>query len=180
MKGLFTTLTFLALISSSVFAQKNKKEEITGDYFQIKGSVYEIDMLNEDESKASNVQVIVYQEKEIYVAFFTDEKGIYNFYLPVGFTYEIWFGGSAFVNKKVEVQGAQIPKEKKPRTVPLDMGLFRPIEGFDFPVLNDPFVLMKYDNEADAVGPDMEYTEQRSAELSKYFKKVEKEMKKKK
>lgn len=180
MKGFYSTLALSCFLSLNVLAQKEKKEELSGDYFLLKGKVYQIDMLEDTEDKASDVQVVVYQGKELYVAFFTSGTGAYSFYLPIGHTYEIWFGGSAYVNKKVSIDATQFPKDRKPRTTPLDIGLFRPIEGYDFPLLNDPFVKIKYDPELDQIGPDMDAIAVKSAELAKYFRKIKKESAKKK
>ncbi len=180
MKGIYSTLALLCFCSLNLLAQKEKRDEITGDYFLIKGRVYQVDMLEGTEDKASNVQVVVYQEKELYVAFFTSETGAYSFYLPIGHQYEIWYGGSAFVNKKVHIDATQFPKEKKPRTTPLDMGLFRPIEGYDFPMLNEPMVHISYDPELDQIGANLEAIASKTAELEKYFKKIKKEASKKK
>lgn len=180
MKGIYSALTLLFICSLNLFAQKEKKDDLNGDYFLMKGRVYQVDMLEETEDKASNVQVVVYQEKELYVAFFTNESGAYSFYLPIGHNYEIWFGGAAYVNKKVSIDASQFPKEKKPRTTPLDIGLFRPIDGYDFPMLNEPIVHINYDPELDQIGPDLDAVEGKTAELEKYFKKIKKESGKKK
>lgn len=173
MKKISTTLALLIGFALAIMAQK---KDSNGDHYLIKGSVYHIDMLNEGEIKASNVQVVVYQEKELFVAFFTDEMGNYQFYLPSGHVYEVWFGGSAFVNKKVWIDATQFPVEKKPRTLPLDIGLFRPVDGFDFPMMTEPFVKIGYNPELDQIAPDLEYTEKREMELTKYVNKVKKEV----
>ncbi|MBL0315431.1 MAG: hypothetical protein IPP69_06460 [Flavobacteriales bacterium] len=173
MKNISATLAILLCISVTAFSQK---KDANSDHYLIKGSIYQIDMFNEGEIKASNVQVVVYQEKELFVAFFTDELGNYQFYLPSGHIYEVWYGGSAFVNKKVWIDATQFPIEKKPRTIPLDIGLFRQVEGFDFPILNEPFVRIGYNPELDQIAPDLEYTEKREMELNKYTTKVKKEV----
>lgn len=160
--------------------KKNQKDEINGDYFLIEGKVYSLNLLDGVEDPATQTQVVIYQGKELYVAFYTDNAGLYSFYLPIGFTYEIWYGGSAFVNKKVWIDATQFPREKKPRKIPLDMGLFRPVEGIEFPVLNDAFVRIGYDPETDQIGPDMAYTEKKKVELDKAIKKAKKVLAKKK
>jgi hypothetical protein len=180
MKGIYSTLIFFVVFTLNLIAQKGKKDDITGDYFLMKGRVFEVNMIESAESKASNVQVVVYQEKELYVAFFTNESGEYSFYLPIGHVYEVWFGGAAFVNKKVSIEAAHFPKEKRPRTIPLDMGLFRPVEGYDFPMLNEPMAHIKYDPELDQIGPDLDAIAAKSLEIEKYFKKIKKEESKKK
>ncbi len=179
MKGIFSTSILILLLAIPALSQKSKKEDINGDFYMLKGIVYEIDMLTEVEKKASNAQVVVYQDHELYVAFFTTESGEYDFFLPLGHSYEVWFGGAAFVNKKVAVDATQFPKERKPRTVILDIGLFRPIEGVEFPILNTPFVKISYDAEMDEISPDFEFTARKSEELQKYFVKIKKDLDKK-
>jgi hypothetical protein len=179
MKKLCATLVLVVVCVLSLPAQKNKKEEATGDYFLLKGKVLQLDPIEEKEEDAPNVQVVVYQEKEIYVAFYTEPTGVYEFYLPVGHTYEIWYGGSAYVNKKVAIDATQFPKEKKPRTVLMDMGLFRPVEGYDFPMLNAPYVKVAFDVEANEALADLEYTAALSDEISRLFRKIKKEKGKK-
>ncbi len=179
MKGIFSTSILIILLTISSIAQRSKKDDSNGDYYMLKGSVYEVDMITENEKKASDVQVVVYQDHELFVAFFTDAAGAYEFFLPLGHSYEVWFGGAAFVNKKVAVDATQFPKERKPRTVTLDMGLFRPIEGVEFPMLNTPFVNIRYDAEMDEISPDFEFTGRKTEELNKYFVKIKKDLDKK-
>ena len=181
MKSPFSLLLIFFLFTGDAFGQKVKKEkDVSGDHYLIKGRVFKIDPAAGTEENASNVQVVVYQGSELFVTFFTGEQGDYEFYLPIGFMYEVWYGGSAYVNKKVHIDATQFPKERKPRTVPLDMGLFRPVEKFEFPMLNAPYVKIGYDPELDQIAPDMEYTAKRSAELEKVFKKIKKTKPKKK
>jgi hypothetical protein len=176
MRSFIATLILFSLFVPALSAQKKQKNkgEVSGDHYLIKGTIFQINPLEGTEEKASNVQVVVYQGNELFVAFFTGETGDYEFYLPIGASYEVWYGGSAYVNKKVAIDATQFPKERKPRTVPLDMGLFRPIENVEFPTLNSPFVMIGYDPEFDQIAPDMDYTAKKNMELEKVFKKIKK------
>jgi hypothetical protein len=176
MRNLFATFILLFAFLPGIVAQKNKKNkgEVSGDHYLIKGTIFLINPIEGTEGKASNVQVVVYQGTELFVAFFTGETGDYEFYLPIGHNYEVWYGGSAFVNKKVAIDATQLPKERKPRTILLNMGLFRPIENVEFPTLNSPFVIVSYDPEFDQIAPDMDYTAKKNMELEKVFKKLRK------
>ncbi len=169
---LVVAITLLLAIKSQ--ANSGDKKEISGDHFLVKGKVYEVDMLEGTEMAAVTAQVVVYQEKEIYVAFFTEKDGLYEFYLPIGHTYEIWFGGSAFINKKVQVDSNLMSGGKKPQKLDLDIGLFRPMDNEEFPLLNEPFVIIAYDEEMAALIPDLEYTEEKAVELEKQFRKIKK------
>jgi hypothetical protein len=112
----------------------------------------------------------------LYVAFFAGEDGSYSFFLPIGFEYEVAFGGSAFVNKKLKIDATQLPEEKTPRDIGLDFTLFRSVDNIDFAVLKEPFVRMNYDAEADALRIDDVYTRTRKAELDKVLKKAKKQL----
>jgi hypothetical protein len=94
--------------------------------------------------------------------------------LPVGFEYEVWFGGSAFANKKLLIDATQLPEERKPREVTLDVSLFRAVEGIDFSILTEPYVRMAYNPESDNMFLDEEYTRKRKVELDKSLKKAKK------
>ncbi len=179
MKNVSFLLALLFTLSGTSVATAKDKKDITGDYFLLSGKVYEINMLEGAEMDAVSAQVVVYQEDEIYVAFFTKQDGLYEFYLPVGHVYKIWYGGSAFVNKIVQVDARTLPKTKRPADVELDMGLFRPVDGYDFALLNEPYVMFNYDEEMEEMIPDMDYSEKKAIELDKIFKKIKKEQAKK-
>lgn len=175
MRGLILFLCLICTVDA-VNAQFRKisKAPSTENHFVISGIVYHFDIAKGSETPAAHTQIVVYQNKELYVAFFGGADGSYSFYLPVGFEYEVWFGGSAFANKKVLIDATQLPEEKKPREVLLDVSLFRAVEGVDFSILNEPYVRMAYNPESDSMRPDDEYTRKRKVELDKSIKKAKK------
>ena len=168
----------LLLVQSSAEAQFRKvnKTISTENHFYINGIIYQYDIQKGSEAPAPHAQVVVYQNNELYVAFFAGEDGSYSFFLPIGFEYDVAFGGSAFVNKKLKVDATQLPEEKKPREIVLDISLFRSVDGVDFTILNEPFVRMNYDPEADALRIDDAYTRSRKVELDKSLKKAKKQL----
>lgn len=174
-------LILCALLAVSVpsFGQFRKISKTTSleNHYLISGVLYNYDIASGKEIPAANVQVVIYQNRELYVAFFAEADGKYSFYLPVGFEYDVSFGGAAFVNKKVHVDATQFPEERKPREVLLDLSLFYHVDGADFSVLEQPFVNIVYDPEADLIRPDEAYTTKRKAELEKALKKARKVLK---
>ena len=175
MRGFVLFLLFLALgFSTEAQFRKITKTPSTENHFLISGIIYQQDIVKGTEIPAAHAQIVVYQNKELYVAFFGGADGSYSFYLPVGFEYEVWFGGSAFANKKLYIDATQFPEEKKPREVTLDVSLFRAVEGVDFSVLNEPYVRMSYNQETDNIRLDEEYTRKRKVELDKSLKKAKK------
>jgi hypothetical protein len=72
------------------------------------------------------------------------------------------------------VDATQLPEEKRPRDVSMDVSLFRAVEGIDFSILDEPFVRMSYDAENDRMKMDDEYTRSRKTELDKQIRKAKK------
>jgi hypothetical protein len=174
----FVLSILLVLSCASVDAQIRNITKVpsTENHFLLGGVIYHYDIVKGNEVPAAHAQIVVYQNKELYVAFFGGADGLYSFYLPIGFEYEVWFGGSAFANKKLLVDATQLPEEKRPREITLDVSLFRAVEGVDFSILDEPLVRMAYDPEADQVRTDEEYTHNRKVELDKVLKKAKKLM----
>ncbi len=169
-------ITTGVLMTALTMSSQTPKKYDDADHFLLKGSVYEIDHLEDTEGKAKDVPVVIFQDDEIYVAFNTAaNNGNYEFYLPINYNYSILYGGDYYVNKIVSVDSRQFPSEKKPRTVKLSVGLFRPIEGYGFEMMKEPFVKVNYNVETDTIEPDMEYTEGRTDQVMKYFRKIKKE-----
>ena len=168
---------FVATVPSLAQFRKISKSTTHENHYLISGVLYNYDIASGKETPAANVQIVIYQNRELYVAFFGGADGTYSFYLPVGFDYDVSFGGSAYVNKKVHVDATQFPEERKPREVLLDLSLFHHVDGADFSVLEQPFVNIQYDPEADQIRPDEAYTAKRKAELEKALKKARKVLK---
>lgn len=172
-------LTLLLLSLLSAYCMNAQKDD-EADHFLLKGSVYEIDYMNEAEKKISDTRVIIFQDNEIYAAFNTKKSGgAYEFYLPINHNYMVYYGGDEYINKIVNINSQQFPSEKKPRTVKMNMALFKPIEGYSFEMMKAPFVMVSYNPETDSIEPDLKYTEERTALITKHFKKIRKELKKK-
>lgn len=168
------TLLFLICCAWGASAQGTVDKSEHQGQFKLFGKVFEYDPVNGGENVAADAQIVVYQGTELYVAFFTGKSGNYEFYLPVGHVYEIWYGGGAFVNKIVSVDATECPPSRSPKDLKLDMGLFRPIEGTDFPMLMEAFVKVNFDKENGMLMPDMEYVDERMRMLDKTLRKVSK------
>lgn len=141
-------------------------------HFLLTGKVLEIDPVASTEKPASGVQVVVYQEGKVYVAFKTGKSGTYEFNLPVGHSYELWYGGNEYVNKRVVIDASTCPARKTGNDFRLDIGLFKPIEGYEFSILSEPYVMIGYDREMQRLVPNMEYSEEKARALNKVFRKI--------
>jgi hypothetical protein len=169
MKSLFALL-LLSFTLTSAFGKA-----VDDRHLLLHGRVFEVNPWSEEiEGGAKAVQVVIYQDSEIYVAFYTDKSGVYEFNLPIGFVYEIRYGGQTFVNKIVKIDTRELPARKSGNDLKMDMGLFKPIEGADFSLLNEPFVVVDYDKEVSRLVPDLAYTDDKAYELDKIFRKIKK------
>jgi hypothetical protein len=110
----------------------------------------------------------------LFVTFFADEVGKYSFYLPISKTYTMHFGGSAYINKKIQIDATQLSKERKPRELNLDVELFREVEGVEFPMMAEYWQIFKYNAESDDLLSDNVYHNRKKMELEKTAKKLRK------
>jgi hypothetical protein len=170
MKKNIWTLCFIV----AAFAGFAQKKEHLGNYFLLQGQLLYVDPYNQEEQTAGSTEVVVYQGDDIYVVFDSKETGKYEFYLPIGHIYTISYGGKQYVNKKVIVDATTSPREKKPRSMRLDIGLFSPVEGFVFTSLEQPFVKIAYNKEYDEFVPDFDHTDQMMKLLDKDLKAAKK------
>lgn len=150
------------------------KKEVRADRFIIQGQIFEIDIVNETDKSAQNVQIVVYQDKEVYASFYSKDNGSYEFILPIGHEYELWFGGKEFVNKKVYVDTRSMPSKSSGYECNLDMGLFKPIQNVEFPCLVDHYVKVRFDTEYKQLIPDYEYSQFKAKEVEKAVRKAKK------
>lgn len=171
---LFIFIASLSLNAANAQMRKVAKSDNRGNYFFLNGVISDYDIASGKEHPAPFTQVVVYQNNELYVAFCGGEDGTYSFYLPLGYEYEVRFGGSAFVNKKFSIDATQIDEEAKPRSVQLSVSLFHPVVGADFSLLEEPYARMVYDPELDTVRTDEEYGRKRKTELERSLKKAKK------
>jgi hypothetical protein len=173
MKNALLFLFFAWAISS---AQATKG--VDDDHFRIQGRIYEKSVTEGGTVvETPFCQVVVYQNKELFVAFFSSKDGSYEFNLPIGFEYEVMFGGSAFVNQKIQVDTKGMHKRPGGYDLDLDIELFRVMDGYEFPLLNEPFVKIGWDAETEQLIQDELYTLDRKRELEKLLKKIRKEKK---
>lgn len=150
---------------------------VDDNHFRIQGNVFDVQLSDGTEVEATHVQIVVYQDKELFVAFFSGKKGEYEFNLPVGHEYEIAFGGSAFVNQKVYVDSRPVAPRAGGYDLDLDMHLFRIMDGVEFNMLNEPFMRMVFDAETAQLKVDEEHYTERAKELERSLKKIKKEKK---
>ncbi|MEY3397571.1 MAG: hypothetical protein RL220_165 [Bacteroidota bacterium] len=172
MKSLLTTL-FLALTSTLVLAKAVDEKHVF-----LHGKVFEVNPYSEEiEATAKSVQVVVYQDEEIYVAFYSDKAGNYEFNLPIGHLYKVRFGGTEYVNKILQIDTRDVPARKNGNDLDIDMGLFKPVDGGDFSMLNEPYVIVFWDKEYNRLVPDLAYTDDKAYELDKVFRRIRKSKK---
>ena len=163
----------LYLSTLAVFAT----DSVDNDHFRIQGNVFDVHLSNGSEDEASHVQIVVYQNKEIFVAFFSGKKGEYEFNLPVGYEYEIAFGGSAFENQKVYVDTRPVVPRAGGYDLDLDIHLFRVIDGTQFSMLQEPFMRLYFDQETAQLILDEEHYITQAKELERALRKMKRDKK---
>jgi len=169
MKHLITFLS-IALLALPVIAKRGQETEM----FVLQGRTLELDIFAGTDRPASYCQILIYQDNELYVAFRSETGGDYEFYLPLGFDYEVVFGGAEYVNKKIVVITKGVKPGKAQYEVLLDVGVFRSVEQFTFDTLKEPVTRFGFDSEYKQFVPDLTYAEARAKELEKTLKKVRK------
>ncbi|MEO0403293.1 MAG: hypothetical protein AAF193_00330 [Bacteroidota bacterium] len=168
----------IAMIMALGLAMSGPMRPISNEYVLIHGNVQEIQLTSDDIEDAQAVRCIVYREGEIYVAFKTDESGDYLFNLPVGYDYELVFGGDDYVNKRITMDVTNLPAEKKGVTFKCDMRVFKANpEIKQLSVFDDPVAKFNYDKRTRKVLPDLEYLDEHSWDVEKAMKKIAKQMK---
>jgi hypothetical protein len=170
MKNYGLALAWL-LIAICTHAQSNTNS------FVIQGKITQVDWLSGEEKPASNCQVVVYEAKDIYVAFFADEQGRYEFELPFGREYTVWYGGSSFVNQLVSIYTHVPEKIWRHQEYDLNVQLFQPVDEEDFDILNEPVKILEYTAEGRLLFERTDYGERKAKELEAVKRRVQREIK---
>jgi len=171
---LFTLIISLLACTSNAQARKADSAGNRGNYLYLNGLISDMDIASGSEKPLPYSQVVIFQNNELYVSFYGGKDGSYSFFLPLGFEYEIRYGNSTFVNKKLALDATQIDEDDKPRNIRMDVALFKPVEGADFSILNEPYARLIYDPELDAVRSDEEYSRKRKPEIDRSIKRAKK------
>lgn len=166
------TTAVLSLAFSTLVAVTGSTKPVDSNHFLLHGKVVEVDPSASRELPGKEIQVVVYQDSEIYVAFNTDSKGKYEFNLPVDHDYVVVFGTGDFVQKKVSIDSHELSRKKYGHTVKLDMGLFKPVSGVDFAFLEEPVAKFQFQSEFDRIAPDEDYGFKKAKEMRKCYKKI--------
>ena len=136
---LFTLIISLLACTSNAQARKADSAGNRGNYLYLNGLISDMDIASGSEKPLPYSQIVIFQNNELYVSFYGGKDGSYSFFLPLGFEYEIRYGNSTFVNKKLALDATQIDEDDKPRNIRMDVVLFKPVEGADFSILNEPY-----------------------------------------
>lgn len=149
-------------------------QPIDDAHLVIYGNLIEILYGSQNEANAPMTQVVIYRDDEIFSAFKSNERGEYVFNLPVGYVYELDFGGSAFVNKRVVVDTQECNGKRAKRSIAMDMSLFRPVETIDYSAMESPIVRWYFDKASKEMVPDLDLVESMMKTVDKLYRKSEK------
>ena len=170
------TMLFL-LLGSVMFqpwSEADTPQPVDDQHLILYGNIVEMLYGSENEANAPFTRVIIYRDNEIYCAFKSNDKGEYVFNLPLGYEYELDFGGDDFVNKKVVIDATNINGKRAKREVAMDVSLFRPVESVDYTDMQKPIVRWYFDKGHKEMIPDLEIVDSMWRTVEKLYKKSEK------
>ena len=164
------TIATLSIFASTSLDSGTKP--VDNEHFLIYGEIVEVDLIASKEVGGANIQVVIYQNEEIYVAFNADETGKYKFNLPINHNYRVVYGGNEYVNKEISINAHELPKKKYGYNVKLDLGMFKNFEGVDYSFLTQPVALISYDDELGELSSDEKYSKKQSKAMFKCMKQI--------
>lgn len=148
------TTTFWAL--SALFGGGDDRlQPCDEQHALIHGRLVEIQYGSEMHGVAPGVLAVVYRDGELFSAFRTDRKGDFVFNLPVGWEYDISFGGDDFVNRRLRVDlTTLIPGECAKPVVFQEMSLFKPVGGMDYSEMEEVQIVWRFSTETAQIEQD--------------------------
>ena len=147
-------------------------------HFLIHGNIIELSPQDMRERDAANVQIIVYQDDEIYVAFDTDEKGDYKFNLPNGHMYEVQYGTRDFVPKKIHIDATGVETKKDGFSIKMNVALFKAVEHVDYAIMEDPVSTFNFIDTKKGFELDYNFAMRRMEDVEDLYKVMAKQAKK--
>lgn len=130
-------------------------------------------------SKISGVDVTVLKDGTKVDEFSTRGNGKYEFYLNVGFSYELYFEKAGFVKRSIQIDARNVPEEVVGAGIimPTDMSMFAitpAMEGADLSIFDKPIGKASYDAaQADLVW-DFQYTQKIKGEINTFIRDLSK------
>ena len=140
------------------------------DLFLVFGSV----KLEDANKRLEGVDVIVYQDGEVFDQLKTNAKGDYDFELPLRHLYTFSFVLDGHSNKRIEVDASGIPESViGNRNMDLDMSMLPLPEGFDRSIFEDAYGRGEYDANKNTVVFDSNYTVRMRNKVNAEFSRLE-------
>lgn len=140
------------------------------DLFLVFGSV----KLDDGNKRLEGVEVIVYQDGEVFDQLKTNAKGDYDFELPLRHLYTFSFVLDGHSNKRIEVDASGIPESViGNRNMDLDMSMLPLPEGFDRSIFEDAYGRGEYDANKNTVVFDSNYTVRMRNKVNAEFSRLE-------
>jgi len=152
----------LLLLSGTAFSQ---------DDLFVHGIIKDTETLK----KLDGIIVTVFQNGSQWDSYTTSANAKYEFNLPFGYTYNIKFSKTDFVNKTIQFDTRNIPEEDQTGGFRLDMdvSLFKYIDGFDTSILDEPIGKSSFNPLTNAIEFDFEYTKEINRLIEAEFERLE-------
>jgi hypothetical protein len=153
-----------------LFLQGSHFSSAQEDLFLVFGSV----KLEDGNKRLQGVDVIVYQDGEVFDQLKTNAKGDYDFELPLRHLYTFSFVLDGHSNKRIEVDASGIPESVVGnRNMDLDMSMMPLPLGFDASIFEDAYGRGEYDANKNTVVFDNNYTVRMRNKVNAEFARLE-------
>ena len=153
-----------------LFLQVSHNSSAQEDLFLVFGSV----KLDDANKRLQGVDVIVYQDGEVFDQLKTNAKGDYDFELPLRHLYTFSFVLDGHSNKRIEVDASGIPESVVGnRNMDLDMSMMPLPLGFDASIFEDAYGRGEYDADKNTVVFDNNYTVRMRNKVNAEFARLE-------
>ena len=153
-----------------LFLQFSQSSSAQEDLFLVFGSV----KLEDGNKRLQGVDVIVYQDGEVFDQLKTNAKGDYDFELPLRHLYTFSFVLDGHSNKRIEVDASGIPESVVGnRNMDLDMSMMPLPLGFDASIFEDAYGRGEYDANKNTVVFDNNYTVRMRNKVNAEFARLE-------
>lgn len=165
----------LLLATIFLFSTPDAKAQDAADLY-IFGAVKDYD----SRKKMEGCVVNVYKGSSKIESYTTNKNGKFEFFLPLDAVYKIDFTSNGYVTKFLEVSVENIPDEDRRAGFsmgPMDVSLFKEVEGLDFSLLEDPIGKARYYGDRGAVEWDNAYTSSMLNAINKMMSDYEKQKK---
>ncbi|MDZ4821879.1 MAG: hypothetical protein SH856_00280 [Flavobacteriales bacterium] len=126
------------------------------------------------EKRLEDLTVQILKDGQLHDTYKVEGSGKYDFYVPLGFTYDLKFTKDGYTSKFVRIDTRNIPQEDRTGgfDVTVDMSLFKNVEGFNDNILKEPIGKADFDPIKNSIAWDFDYTERMQDKIAAEFERL--------